>query len=69
MTRQMALDYGPDHIYVNCLAPGCIVTPLTAALLATKEGEERMAGLHPWNAVGRPEDVANAALFLASDEA
>jgi NAD(P)-dependent dehydrogenase (short-subunit alcohol dehydrogenase family) len=69
MTKQMALDYAPHRIHVNCVAPGCIDTPLTANLLATKEGEEFMAGLNPWNAIGRAEDVANAALFLASDEA
>lgn len=69
MTKQMALDYAPDRIYVNCLAPGCIVTPMTAGLVATDEGKERMAAFHPWNGLGRPEDVANAALFLASDEA
>lgn len=42
---------------------------MVANQLATKEGEAQMAGVHPWNAIGRPEDVADAALFLASDEA
>jgi len=69
MTKQMAVEYAQDRIHVNCLAPGCVESPMTANLLATKEGRAQMAGLHPWNAVGHPEDIANAALFLASDEA
>lgn len=69
MTKQIAIDYAQDRIHVNCLAPACIETPLTAPLLATEEGRQHMAALSPWNAVGRPEDVADAALFLASDEA
>lgn len=69
MTKQMALDYAQDRIYVNCLGPGCIATPMTAAVCGTKEGEAFMASLHPWNSLGHPEDIANAALFLASDDA
>lgn len=69
MTKQMAIDYAPDRIHVNCLAPGAIATPMTAPRLSTKEGQEAMARLAPWNAIGRPEDIADAALFLASDEA
>ena len=69
MTKQMAVDYAQERIHVNCLAPGCIETSMTAPQLASKEGKEAMDSLHPWNAIGRPEDVADAALFLASDEA
>ena len=69
MTKQMAVDYAQDRIHVNCIAPGGIESPMTAPLIATKEGKERFASLHPWNAMGLPEDIANAALFLASDEA
>lgn len=69
MTKQMGVDYAQDRIHVNCIAPGGIESPMTAPLIATKEGKERFASLHPWNAMGLPEDIANAALFLASDEA
>lgn len=69
MTKQMSIDYAQDRIHVNCLAPGATATPMTALQCATKDGEEAMANLAPWNAIGRPEDVADAALFLASDEA
>ena len=69
MTKQMAIDYAQDRIHINCLAPGATDTPMTAPQRATKEGEEGLNSLAPWNAIGRPEDVADAALFLASDEA
>jgi NAD(P)-dependent dehydrogenase (short-subunit alcohol dehydrogenase family) len=69
MTKQMAIDYARDRIHVNCLGPGCVQSPMTANQLATDQGAAIMAGIHPWNAVGQPEDVANAALFLASDDA
>jgi NAD(P)-dependent dehydrogenase (short-subunit alcohol dehydrogenase family) len=66
-TRAAALDMKGKNIYVNALAPALIDTPLNAgfagdASLADKWGKELI--LERW---GRPEDVANAALFLASD--
>lgn len=71
MTRNMAIDYGRQGIRVNCLCPGAIDTPMLAAL-----GEEmlrpirrQMERYHALNRFGRPEEIANAALFLASDEA
>ena len=69
MTKQMSIDYAQARIHVNCLAPGATETPMTAPQLSTKQGQEAMANLAPWNAIGRPEDIADAALFLASDEA
>jgi NAD(P)-dependent dehydrogenase (short-subunit alcohol dehydrogenase family) len=69
MTKQMSVDYAQERIHIDALAPGCVETPMTAPQLATKAGREQMADLHPWNDIGRPEDVADAALFLASDEA
>ena len=69
MTKQMAVDYAQDRIYINCLEPGATEKPMTAPQRATKEGQEGVDNLAPWNAIGRPEDVADAALFLVSDEA
>lgn len=69
MTKAMALDYAQDRIHINCVTPGFVYSPMIASFISTKESEEQLAGRHPWNALGRPEDVADAALFLASDEA
>lgn len=69
MTKQMSLDYAQDRIHINALCPGFVRSPMIASFTETKEGEEALASKHPWNALGRPEDIADAALFLSSDEA
>ena len=69
MTKNMALDYGPAGIRVNCLCPGLIETPLTKIVFDNEGIENAMVGWHALGRAGQPEEVANAALFLASDEA
>jgi NAD(P)-dependent dehydrogenase (short-subunit alcohol dehydrogenase family) len=66
LTRQIAVDYADQLIVCNCLSPGKIVTgqpglPMDPALL---ENARRRT---PWPRLGRPQDIANAAVFLASD--
>ena len=69
MTKNMALDYGSSGIRVNCLCPGLIETPLTEVVWQADEVLRQMVSWHALERPGRPEEVANAALFLASDEA
>ncbi len=71
MTRTMAIDYARNGIRVNCVCPGLIDTPLTALLHdpALKKVRDRMIEWHLLDRAGRPEEVAAAILFLASDEA
>jgi NAD(P)-dependent dehydrogenase (short-subunit alcohol dehydrogenase family) len=68
LTRQMALQWAP-RVRVNCVCPGVIETPMTAALLADPAWRDPMLGRHPLGRFGRAEDVAAAILYLSSDEA
>ncbi|MFM9938216.1 MAG: SDR family NAD(P)-dependent oxidoreductase [Hyphomicrobiaceae bacterium] len=70
ITRQMAADYGPKGIRVNAVAPGLIATPLTKARF--EKDRQFMAlseDVTPFPRLGRPEDIADAIFFLASDRA
>jgi len=70
LTRQMATDFGPDNIRVNCILPGHIVTERTAPRWA--ENPERLEFFkqhYPLRRVGAPDDIANAVAFLVSSEA
>jgi NAD(P)-dependent dehydrogenase (short-subunit alcohol dehydrogenase family) len=69
LTRAMAAHYAPRGIRVNALCPGLIETPMSARAQADPEILALLARLQPLTgALGRPLDVAHAALFLASDE-
>ncbi len=70
LTRSIALDYGRSGIRCNAVAPGEIVGERRAVMLAADELEERMVNdCYPIGRPGTPEEIANANLFLASDEA
>ena len=68
LTRTMAIDLAARNIRVNCLCPGFVRTPLIKALLADTPRVERLVTMHPLGRLGEPEDIALAALFLASEE-
>ena len=68
LTRAAALELAPHQIRVNAIAPGVIETPLTAANLANPEVRSARLSRIPLGRFGRPEDVANLAVVLASDE-
>ena len=70
LAKQVANDYGQHGIRANVVSPGPVESPGFLAYLDSVAGlRERMEGQVPVRRLGRPEDVANAALFLASDEA
>ena len=67
LTRSLARELARDHIRVNAVAPGVTATDMVAAL--PKEMVDRISAGIPLGRVGQPEDVANAFLYLASDQA
>jgi NAD(P)-dependent dehydrogenase (short-subunit alcohol dehydrogenase family) len=77
LTRSVALELAPDGIRVNCICPGGIATPIFATSLglppeaiesSTNLMKGALASLHPLGRSGLPDDIARAALWLASDE-
>ncbi|MCZ6784321.1 MAG: SDR family NAD(P)-dependent oxidoreductase [Proteobacteria bacterium] len=72
LTRNLAIDYGRRGIRANCICPGLIDTPLTAGITgseAMRDFKQRFIDAHHLGRLGRPEEIAAAALFLASDDA
>ena len=73
LTRALAIEYAARGIRVNAIAPGYIDTPIAEAYWATfpdpAAERARAENIHPPKRIGRPEEVAHTALFLASDEA
>jgi NAD(P)-dependent dehydrogenase (short-subunit alcohol dehydrogenase family) len=74
LTRSIALDYGPRGIRANCICPGAIETPMLLEWLqsfGTNESDvrARLVARAPLGRMGRPEEIASLACFLASDEA
>jgi NAD(P)-dependent dehydrogenase (short-subunit alcohol dehydrogenase family) len=70
LARSLALDHAKDRIRVNTVSPGAIETDRLLRRYGTVEAvRAALAHLHPIGRLGRPEEIANGALFLASDEA
>ncbi len=70
LTRSVAARYGRDGVRCNAVAPGTIATPTWTERAAAEPGFlERVGGYYPLGRVGRPEEVADAIAFLASDQA
>jgi len=70
MTRAMAVELSPNGIRVNAIAPGFIYSAMTEkALNSDPERKAKVFGRTPMGIMGQPEDIGNAALYLASDAA
>lgn len=69
LTKSLAIAYAPDHIRVNAVAPGWIATPLTQALQDDPARSGPILARTPLARWGKPEDVADPVVFLASEAA
>ncbi|MBM4126316.1 MAG: SDR family oxidoreductase [Nitrospira sp.] len=69
LTRAIAIDYAKDGIRCNVVNPGLIATPMAAPLMANPEQLDPILAHYPIRRPGKPEEVADMVLYLASDEA
>jgi NAD(P)-dependent dehydrogenase (short-subunit alcohol dehydrogenase family) len=66
LARNYAVEYGPDNVRVNCIAPGLIRTDFARALWEDPETERRSTKDAPLRRIGEPDEIAGAVVFLAS---
>jgi NAD(P)-dependent dehydrogenase (short-subunit alcohol dehydrogenase family) len=69
LTRCLAIDYAPQKIRCNAICPGLVDTPMAAPLIADPERLAWVMAAYPLARAGKPEEVAQLAVYLASDEA
>ena len=66
LARNLAVEYGPHNVRVNCIAPGLIKTDFARALWEDPERLEKVNTVVPLRRIGLPDEIAGAAVFLAS---
>lgn len=66
LARNLAVEYGRKGVRVNCIAPGLIRTDFAKALWENPEAERRFNQTHPMGRIGEADEIAGAAVFLAS---
>jgi hypothetical protein len=69
LTRQLAVDFAPERININAICPGFLATAMLRPFLDNPELNTALHGKSPWPELGTAEDVAKAAVFLATDDA
>ena len=69
MMKSIAQEVAPYRIRVNSIGPGAIRTPINRPAWETSEAYDKLMKLVPYKRIGEPEDIARAAVWLASDEA
>jgi NAD(P)-dependent dehydrogenase (short-subunit alcohol dehydrogenase family) len=69
LTKVMALALAPHGIRVNAIGPGSIMTDMLAAVNSDEVARRRILSRTPMGRIGKPEEIASVAAFLASDDA
>jgi NAD(P)-dependent dehydrogenase (short-subunit alcohol dehydrogenase family) len=69
LTRLLAVQYGPHGVRVNCICPGGVDTPMTGGVFASEEAKARARTRIPLGHYAQPEDIADVAAFLLSNDA
>lgn len=69
LARCLAIEWAPRGVRVNCLAPGYVTTDMTAGLRASPQHLDRLQKATPMGRLAEPDEIAGAAVFLASDAA
>ena len=67
LARNLAVEYGPHNVRVNCIAPGLIKTDFARALWEDEQMLRQRTATTPLRRIGEPDEIAGAAIFLASD--
>lgn len=68
LTKGLAIEYAPFNIRVNCISPGYFETAITERMLKLPQARKWLVDKTPMGRLGRPEDLAGAAVFFASDD-
>jgi NAD(P)-dependent dehydrogenase (short-subunit alcohol dehydrogenase family) len=66
LARNLAVEYGPHNVRVNCIAPGLIKTDFARALWEDEQALKQRTATTPLRRIGEPDEIAGAAVFLAS---
>jgi glucose 1-dehydrogenase len=69
LTRTLALELAPDHINVNNIAPGMVLTPMNQKAIDDPKVREKQVQSIPWKRAAKPEEIARLAVYLASEDA
>lgn len=69
LTKSAALEYGRQGVRVNAVCPGTVLTPMVEAATHLPGLEQQLVALHPIGRIGTPQEIANAVLWLCSDDA
>ena len=69
LSRQLAYEWGPRGVRSNCVSPGLVMTPMSAAFYADADIKARRESMVPLRRIATPQDMADVTLFLTSDRA